>query len=153
MIIIMKKNEIIELNGVEYTLELNRDSFLKIDQYSNLKKSMNTVKKDLYEHIEEIDDDTDPFADTISDEEIEQAVNEKMETLQKLLERAYWIWLYPNHKLSISEVKEILKPYYEDEDKFQWISEKYGEYLQACVEIKNEYSEQQKNLKAQANKK
>lgn len=153
MIIIMKKNEIIELNGVEYTLELNRDSFLKIDQYSNLKKSMNTVKKDLYEHIEEIDDDTDPFAETITDEEIEQAVNEKMETLQKLLERAYWIWLYPNHKLSISEVKEILKPYYEDEEKFQWISEKYGEYLQACVEIKNEYSEQQKNLKAQANKK
>ena len=153
MIIIMKKNEIIELNGVEYTLELNRDSFLKIDQYSNLKKSMNTVKKDLYEHIEEIDDDTDPFAETISDEQIEEAVNEKMETLQKLLERAYWIWLYPNHKLSISQVKEILKPYYEDDDKFEWISEKYGEYLQACVEIKNEYSEQQKNLKAQANKK
>lgn len=153
MIIIMKRNEIIELNGVEYTLELNRDSFLKIDQYSNLKKSMNTVKKDLYEHIEEIDDDTDPFAETISDEQIEEAVNEKMETLQKLLERAYWIWLYPNHKLSISQVKEILKPYYEDDDKFKWISEKYGEYLQACVEIKNEYSEQQKNLKAQANKK
>lgn len=153
MIIIMKRNEIIELNGVEYTLELNRDSFLKIDQYSNLKKSMNTVKKDLYEHIEEIDDDTDPFAETISDEQIEEAVNEKMETLQKLLERAYWIWLYPNHKLSISQVKEILKPYYEDDDKFEWISEKYGEYLQACVEIKNEYSEQQKNLKAQANKK
>jgi hypothetical protein len=149
----MKRNEIIELNGVEYTLELNRDSFLKIDQYSNLKKSMNTVKKDLYEHIEEIDDDTDPFAETISDEQIEEAVNEKMDTLQKLLERAYWIWLYPNHKLSISQVKEILKPYYEDDDKFKWISEKYGEYLQACVEIKNEYSEQQKNLKAQANKK
>lgn len=153
MIIIMKRNEIIELNGVEYTLELNRDSFLKIDQYSNLKKSMNTVKKDLYEHIEEIDDDTDPFAETISDEQIEEAVNEKMETLCRLLERAYWIWLYPNHKLSISQVKEILKPYYEDDDKFKWISEKYGEYLQACVEIKNEYSEQQKNLKAQANKK
>ena len=153
MIIIMKRNEIIELNGVEYTLELNRDSFLKIDQYSNLKKSMDTVKKDLYEHIEEIDDDTDPFAETISDEQIEEAVNEKMETLCRLLERAYWIWLYPNHKLSISQVKEILKPYYEDEKKFEWISEKYGEYLQACVEIKNEYSEQQKNLKAQANKK
>ena len=28
----MKKNEIIELNGVEYTLELNRDSFVQIDK-------------------------------------------------------------------------------------------------------------------------
>lgn len=153
MIIIMKRNEVIELNGVEYTLELNRDSFLKIDQYSNIQKSMNTVRKDLYEHIEEIDDDTDPFAEEIKEEDIEKAVNEKMETLYKMLERAYWIWLYPNHKLSISQVKEILKPYFEDEKKFEWISEKYGEYLQACVEIRNEYSEQQKNLKAQANKK
>lgn len=153
MIIIMKRNEIIELNGVEYTLELNRDSFLKIDQYSNIQKSMNTVRKDLYEHIDEIDDDTDPFAETISDEQIEQAMNEKIETLQKLLERAYWIWLYPNHKLSISQVKEILKPYYENDKKFEWISEKYGQYMQACVEIKNEHLEQLKNLKAQANKK
>ena len=149
----MKRNEIIELNGVEYTLELNRDSFLKIDQYSNIQKSMETIKKDLYEHIEEIDDNTDPFADELSDEALEEAVNEKINTLYKIIERAYWIWLYPNHKLSISQVKEILKPYFEDEKKFEWISEKYGEYLQACVEIRNEYSEQQKNLKAQANKK
>lgn len=153
MIIIMKRNEIIELNGVEYTLELNRDSFLKIDQYSNIQKSMETIKKDLYEHIEEIDDDTNPFADELSDEALEEAVNEKLNTLYKIIERAYWIWLYPNHKLSISQIKEILKPYFEDEKKFEWISEKYGEYLQACVEIRNEYSEQQKNLKAQANKK
>lgn len=149
----MKKNEIIELNGVEYTLELNRDSFLKIDQYSNIQKSMETIQKDLYEHIEEIDDDTDPFADEISDEAIEEAVNEKLNTLYKIIERAYWIWLYPNHKLSISQVKEILKPYFDEEKKFQWISEKYGEYLQKCVEIRNEYQEQSKNLKAQANKK
>lgn len=148
----MKKNEVIELNGVEYTLELNRDSFLKIDQYSNIQKSMETIRKDLYEHIEEIDDDTDPFADELNDEVLAKAVNEKVETLYKILERAYWIWLYPNHKLSISQVKEILKPYFEDDDKIQWLSEKYGEYLQACVEIRNEYAEQQKNLKAQANK-
>lgn len=148
----MKRNEIIELNGVEYTLELNRDSFLKIDQYSNIRKSMNIVRKDLYEHIDEIDENTDPFAEVISDEDIEKALNEKMETLHKILERAFWIWLYPNHKLNINQVKEILLPYFEDERKLEFISEKYGEYLQACVEIKNEYLEQQKNLKALANK-
>ena len=35
----MKKEEIIELNGIEYTLQLNRDSFLKIDQYCDIAKS------------------------------------------------------------------------------------------------------------------
>ena len=75
MITIMKRNEIILLNDVEYTLELNRDSFLKIDQYSNIKKSMETVKKDLYEYQDEIDDNTDPFAEEIKDEDIEKVVD------------------------------------------------------------------------------
>ena len=134
----MKKNEKIELNGVEYTLELNRDSFLKIDQYSNIQKSMEIVQKDLYEHIDEIDDNTDPFATNISDEDIEKMVDEKLNTLHKIIERAFWIWMYPNHKLVISKVQEILKPYYDDEEKFKYISEKYGEYIQKCVEIRND---------------
>ena len=152
MIIIMKKNEIILLNDVEYTLELNRESFLKIDQYSNIKKSMEKVQEPVYTYYEEIDDNTDPFAEEIKDEDIENAVNEKVETLKKIIERAFWIWLYPNHKLSISEVQKILNPYYEDDKKFEWISEKYGEYIQKSVEIRTEYLEEQKNLKALANK-
>ena len=144
MITIMKKNEIIELN---------RDSFLKIDQYSNLQKSMEVINKDLYEYIDEIDDNTDPFANELSNELLESEANKKIETLHKVIERAFWIWLYPEHKLSISQVKEILNPYYDDEKKFQWLSEKYGECLELCVKIRNDYNEQQKNLKAQANKK
>lgn len=151
MIIIMKKNEVIVLNGVEYTLELNRDTFLKIDQYSNIQKSMEIINKDLYEYIEDINDDVDPFADKLDDETLENAMKEKLDTLHKIIERAFWLWLYPNHKLNITQIREILKPYYEDDDKFKWISEKYGEYLQKCIEIRNEYVEQ-KNLKAQANK-
>ena len=152
MIIIMKKNEIIELNGKEYTLELNRDSFLKIDQYSNLQESMKTIQKDLYEHIEEIDDNTNPFAEELNDETIEKVMNEKLNTLHKIIERAFWIWLYPNHKLPISEVQELLQEYYNDDKKFEFISDKYSEYMQKCVEIRNDYLEEQKNLKAQANK-
>lgn len=147
----MKKNEVIVLNGVEYTLELNRDTFLKIDQYSNIQKSMEIINKDLYEYIEDINDDVDPFADKLDDETLENAMKEKLDTLHKIIERAFWLWLYPNHKLNITQIREILKPYYEDDDKFKWISEKYGEYLQKCIEIRNEYVEQ-KNLKAQANK-
>lgn len=148
----MKKNEIIELNGKEYTLELNRDSFLKIDQYSNIQKSIEKIQSEAYSHIDEIDDNTDPFAIELNDEIIEESINEKLQTLYKIIERAFWIWLYPNHKLNISQIKELLQPYYDDEEKFQFISEKYGEYLQKCIEIRNDYLEERKNLKAQANK-
>lgn len=148
----MKKNEIIELNGVEYTLELNRDSFLKIDQYSNIKKSMQIVREDLYEYIDEISEEENPFADEIDAVEIENKLNQKIAVMEKTITRAFWIWLYPNHRLNINQIKEILQPYFEEEDKFEFISEKYSEFLSKSVEIRNNYVEEQKNLKALTNK-
>lgn len=148
----MKKNEIIELNGTEYTLELNRDSFLQIDKICNIEKSMQIAKKNLYEYVEDIDDNYNPFEDVISDEEFDKQIEEKEKVLFRLVERAFFIWLYPNHKLPISQVKDIVKPYLEDEEKSEWLVEKLGEYLQKCVEIRENYNQERKNLKAQANK-
>ena len=119
----MKKNEIIKLNDIEYTLELNRDTFLKIDQYSNIQKSMDIIHKDLYDYVEDVTDDIDPFAEKLDDEVIENAIKEKLDTLHKIIERAFWLWLYPNHKLNITQIREILKPYFDDDEKFKWISE------------------------------
>lgn len=149
----MKRNEIIELNGVEYTLELNRDSFLKIDQFCDTKKSMEILNRGLYKYVDEVTDETDPFASSleIKEEEVEKEVNLKNETLHKVVERAFWIWLYPNHKLPISKVQEILKPYLEDEEKANWIGQKLGEFLQKSVEVREEYNKS-KNLKAQISK-
>lgn len=147
----MKKNEIIELNGVEYTLELNRDSFLQIDKICNVQKSMEVIQKGLYEYVDEIDDDYNPLENAISDEEIEKEVKLKEDTLNKIVVRSFFIWMYPNHKLTISQVKEILKPYLDDEKKAEWLGEKLGQYLQECVEIRQEYNKERKNLKAQAN--
>ena len=149
----MKKNEIIELNGKEYTLELNRDSFIQIDRVCNVRKSMEIIQKDLYDYIDEIDDNFNPELLAISDEELEKEIEIKTETLKKIVERAFFIWLYPNHKLTISEVREIVTPYLEDEEKAKYISEKMGQYLQECVEIREEYNQERKNLKAQINKK
>ena len=149
----MKRNEIIELNGKEYTLELNRDSFLQIDKICNIQKSMEIVQRGLYEYVEDIDDNYNPFENTIDEDEIKKEIELKEETLHKIIERAFFIWLYPNHKLTITEVKNILKPYFEDEEKANFIGEKYGEYIQKCVEIRESYNEEQKNLKALANKK
>lgn len=148
----MKKNEIIELNGVEYTLELNRESFIQIDKICNVQKSMEIIKRGLYEYVEEIDDNYNPFENNVSEEEIEKEIKTKEDTLYKIVERAFFIWLYPNHKLPISKVKEIIKPYLEDEEKALWIGEKLGQYLQECVEIRESYNKERKNLVAQANK-
>ena len=148
----MKKNEIIELNGVEYTLELNRESFLQIDKICNVQKSMEIIQRGLYDYVDEIDDNYNPFEDITTDEDIEKEVKLKEDTLYKIVERSFFIWLYPNHKLPISQVKEILKPYLEDDKKAEWLGEKLGEYLQKCIEIRQEYVKEQKNLKAQINK-
>lgn len=148
----MKRNEVIELNGKEYTLELNRDSFLQIDKICNVQKSFEIINRGLYEYTEEIDDNYNPLEDSIDDEKIEKEIELKEETLKRLAERAFFIWLYPNHKLKISEVQELIRPYLEDEEKAEYIGQKIGEYLNGCVEIREEYNKQRKNLKAQANK-
>lgn len=151
----MKKNEIIELNGVEYTLELNRESFLQIDKICNVNKTLLSLNKGLYEYIDEIDDNYNPLEQTadLSDESIEKEIEQKEISLSKLIERSLFIWLYPNHKLTISQVKEIVKPYLQDEEKAKWICEKVGSLLNECVEVRESYVQEQKNLKALANKK
>ena len=148
----MKKNEIIELNGVEYTLELNRESLLQIDQICNIQKSMNIIQRGIYNYIDEIDDNYNPLENTISEEEIEKELKEKEDTLNKIVIRSFFIWMYPNHKLTISQVKELLMPYLEEPEKANWLGEKLGQYLQECIEIRQDYNKE-KNLKAQTNKK
>lgn len=150
--ITMKKNEVIELNGTEYTLELNRDSFIQIDRACNIQKSMEIIQRNLYDYVDEIDDNFNPESLVLSEEDVENEIKLKEETLHKMVERAFLIWMYPNHKLSITQVKEILKPYLEDEEKAKIIGEKMGQYLQECVEIRESYNEELKNLKAQTNK-
>lgn len=151
----MKKNEIIELDGIEYTLELNRNSFLQIDKLCNVEKSMEIINKKLYDYVDEIDDNFNPLEDMkdIDENKIEETIQEKEQVLHKLIERAMFLWLYPNHKLTINQVKDILKPYFEDLQKTEWLGEKVGQYLQECVELRETYTDEQKNLKALANKK
>lgn len=130
----MKKNEIIELNGVEYTLELNRNSFLQIDRICDIQKTMNSISKDLYEHLDDIDDNYNPLED-ITNDVIEKEVSEKEESIKKLVTRAMFIWLYPNHKLTITQVKEMLQPYFDDEEKAEWIGDKIVDLLNKCVDM------------------
>lgn len=151
----MKRNEIIELNGEEYTLELNRDSFLKIDQLCNIQKSGDILSRGLYKYMdeEELTDDFDVETLNVDENTLKEEVELKEKTLHKIIERAFLIWLSPNHHLKPSEITELLKPYFEDEEKAEWLGTQYGKYLQECIEIREQYNEEQKNLKALANKK
>ena len=108
---------------------------------------LNSVPKDVYKH--RIKDSTMRFK---GDNNVCDMFLFKEDTLYKIVERSFFIWLYPNHKLPISQVKEILKPYLEDDKKAEWLGEKLGEYLQKCIEIRQEDVKEQKNLKAQINK-
>lgn len=150
----MKKNEIIELNGVEYTLELNRESFLQIDKLCNIQKSFQIIEAPLYTYVEdEIDDNFNPETLIVSEEDLDAQVELKNKTLEKLIERSLLIWLYPNHKLNISQVKELIKPYLEDDEKSKELGAEVGKLLRECITIREDYIKERKNLKAQTNKK
>ena len=148
----MKRTEVVTLGGKEYTLELNRDSFIQIDKICDIQKSLEIVQRGLYDYIDEIDDNYNPLEDIPDKESMEKEVALKESTLKKIVERAFFIWLYPNHKLPISEVKKIIDPYFESEEKANEIGTMLGKYLQECVSMTQNYDEQEKNLKAQANK-
>jgi len=103
--------------------------------------------------VDDIDDNYNPLEDSISEETLEEEVKLKEETLKKIVVRSFFIWLYPNHKLTISQVKDLIEPYLEDETKAEFIATKLGQYLEECVAMRQEYNDERKNLKAQANKK
>lgn len=146
----MKLNEILELNGNEYKVELNRESIVRIEQYTNMEEVSNIVEASPItdKSNSEIVDGEDPFAETIEDEKIVQMAIEKENTIKKALTRAFWIWLYPTEKLDYNKVKELLEPYFEDENKASYISKKYQEYTQKSIELRENYLKELKNLKA-----
>ena len=136
----MKRTKEIKLNGKDYTLELNRESFVQIDKICNIKKLMAKISANPYEYIDEIDDNYNPFENTPSIEDIQKLEEEKTQGIKMLCERAFFIWLYPNYKFKISEVQEMLKPYFEDIDKFSGLEDLFYEILDECVAIKDDNS-------------
>lgn len=149
----MKLNEIIELNGKEYTVELNRESIVRIEQYVNLKKAAITLMQKPYEDKSEkaIDKDENPFADEINEDEYEELSESQEQVAIKMYTKAFWIWLFPVEKLNYDEVYEILKPYFEDEQKSSYLSNKYQEFMKKSIDLREKYKNERKNLKALAN--
>lgn len=104
--------ETIEIGGKEYTLFLNRKGIVawekytkqEEEKYQELQKKYASLDLDkIVNNFDELDDKTNPFEGL---EEIDDMDSDK-ELLIKLYERLYWIMLYTEHKLSISEAKEL----------------------------------------------
>lgn len=102
--------EFIEIDGVTYTLFLNRKGIVAWEKFckeenEKIKKLENKYKNVVENSDKEIElnDDTNPF-DGI--EEMDDFDNDK-ELIRKTYKRLYWIMLYTEHKLSISQVDEL----------------------------------------------
>ena len=95
--------EIIEIDGQEYALFLNRQGIVAWEKFC--KKEQEEVQKlqEKYKNIEEsidITEDTNPF-DGIED------IDNDAETVSIMYERLYWIMLYTEHKFTPTQAKEL----------------------------------------------
>ena len=97
--------EIIEIDGQEYTLFLNREGIVAWEKFC--KKEQKEVEKlqEKYKNIVgdetvSITEDTNPF------EGIEDIDNDA-ETISIMYERLYWIMLYTEHKFTPTQAKEL----------------------------------------------
>ena len=113
--------EVIEIDGKEYTLFLNRKGIIAYEKYAKeeqakaveLEKKYKPLIVDVKDTDLEIKDDTNPFEGIESLDDMD----EDHKLVIRLYKKLYWIMLYENHKLSFNEVSDL----------FDMACEDYGE--------------------------
>lgn len=103
--------EIINIDGVDYTLFLNRKGITAWEKYTKHEANKMSELRDKYRDlidVQEVDfdtlaDDTNPF-DGIEDID---NMDDDVKFMKTIYARLYWIMLYTNHKLSISEAENL----------------------------------------------
>lgn len=112
--------ETIEIDGKEYTLFLNRKGIVAWEKYSEAENKKIAELREKYaslidkeEASNEITDETNPFDGLEAFDELD----EQQEVITKSFKRLYWIMLYTEHKLPLSEVETL----------YDKASEEYGE--------------------------
>lgn len=104
--------EIIEIDGQEYTLFLNRKGIVAWEKFCQSENEKLEEFKEKYKNITkinensseiEITDETNPFEGL---EELED-VDEDKKVMSIIYKRLYWIMLYTEHKFSITKVNEL----------------------------------------------
>lgn len=101
--------EIINIDGVDYTLFLNRAGIVAFENYT--KKEQQEIRDlskkyseiDTNVDFEKLDDNANPFDGV---EELDD-IDEDSKKLSNIFKRLYWIMWYTEHKLSISEASDL----------------------------------------------
>lgn len=140
-------NEVIEIEGKEYTLFLNRAGIVAIEKFTreeklkveNLQKIVSDVENG---GIIEINDDTDPLAG------LEDMVESSKEVQKNTYKKIFWIMLRTNQQIPFSEACRL----------YDVACEEYGNQVDMLIEqmmsdvnmdkITPEENKNVKNLKA-----
>lgn len=126
--------EIIEIDGKEYTLFLNRKGLVSWENITKVTEKANELQnkyKGIADKLKndkpvEVDDNTNPF--DYSDDSANDLLQDK-EIMTDIYVKFYWIALYENHKLPISEVQSL----------FNKAKEEYG--LEQLIKLANQMIE------------
>lgn len=107
--------EIIEIDGVDYTLFLNRTGIVAWEKYTKneaakvgeLEDKYKNIKKENYEigDFNKVKDDANPFDGMAELDDMEK----DLEFMNNIYARLYWIMLYTHHKLKVSEALDLYK--------------------------------------------
>lgn len=107
--------EKIEIGNKEYTLFLNRKGIVSWEKITTLQKQAKEMEKKYEMYVElsqndnpiEVKDGDNPFEISGGSEIDELTADE--EKLKDIYVKFYWVALYENHKLSISEVQKLFE--------------------------------------------
>ena len=125
----------IEIDGKDYTLFLNRKGIASWENITKFSKKIQQLKTKYEETLDSIDDtpidvedNSNPF-DYSETNELKNLQQDE-EELRQIYVKWYWIALYTNHQLTVSEVKELFKK----------AEEEYG--IEQLIELANKMTEQ-----------
>ena len=104
--------ETIEIDGTEYTLFLNRKGLVSWENITKVTQKADELKNKYQETVKqlqddkpiEVSDDANPF--DFADDNAEDLSKDE-EELRNIYIKFYWIVLYENHKLTLSEATEL----------------------------------------------
>lgn len=107
--------EIIEIDGKEYTLFLNRAGIVSWEKITKLSKESEKMQEKYKKLTKDEDDDKpievkdgdNPF--DLADDKLLEDLEEDEARLKEIYIKFYWIALYQNHKLPISTVRELFE--------------------------------------------
>lgn len=144
--------EVIEIEGKEYTLFLNRKGVVAFEKYSKEEQAkIEQIQEKYKSSIEalekedcKIEDDTNPFENLDDFDDIENDAEVERDIYVKI----YWIMLYENHKLSLNAVKDLYDKACKEygEDKVRQLADQMVEEINIAPQ--NEANGNLKNLKA-----